>query len=135
MQSTASFAGEWRFLTGGAFACLCSTSLARPVGAKSPRDTLFEFGVCNGEISTAYGVLLYPILGGVARCGWLGPGAMGRHQSPYDPPKLLLFEAEGMHVLLAYAYTQKHHTLSFCAGICSGLPMRFFFTCVSVCYA
>ena len=67
MQSTAGFTGEWRFLAGGAFACLCSTSLARPVGAKSPMDTLFEVGVCNGEISTAYGVLLYPILDGVAR--------------------------------------------------------------------
>ena len=73
MQPTAGLAPKWRFLTGGAFACLCSTSLARPVGAKSPRDTLFEVGVCNGEISTAHKVLLYPILDGFARHAWLGP--------------------------------------------------------------
>ena len=83
---------------------------ALPIWAIEPRsDVAFH----NAQISTVHGVLLYPILGGMARCVCLGPWAMGRHQSPYDPPKLLLFEAEGMHVLLAYAYTQKRYTLSF----------------------
>jgi len=30
------------------------------------------------EISTNYGVLLYPILGIVARCGWLGSRTAAR---------------------------------------------------------
>ena len=59
-------------LTGGAFTCLGFAPLARPIRAKSPRDVLFEVGVCNGEMSTGYGVLLYPILGGVARPLCLG---------------------------------------------------------------
>ena len=72
MQSTASFTDERRFLAGGAFACLGSAPLARPIRAKSPWNTLRKVGVCHGEISTAYGVLLYPILGSVARCVCLG---------------------------------------------------------------
>ena len=31
-----------------------------------------RLAVCHGEISTVYGVLLYPILAGVARCVCLG---------------------------------------------------------------
>ena len=43
---------------------------ALPIWAIEPRsDVAFH----NAQISTVYGVLLYPILGGVARCGWLGP--------------------------------------------------------------
>ena len=81
-----------------------------PVWAKEPRlDVAFH----NAQISTVHGVILYPILNGVARCGCLGPRAMGRHQSPYDPPKLLLFKNKGMHVLLACAYTQKNFFLPF----------------------
>ena len=45
---------------------------ALPIWAIEPRsDVAFH----NAQISTVYGVLLYPILGGVARCGWLGPWA------------------------------------------------------------
>ena len=36
-------------------------------------DTLFKVAVCHPKTSPSYGVLLYPILSGVARCGWLGP--------------------------------------------------------------
>jgi hypothetical protein len=57
--------------------------LARPIGAKSPWNTFFEVGVCHAKISTSYGVLLYPILGGVARCGWLGPWAGHTHLAPH----------------------------------------------------
>ena len=123
MQPTASFAGEWRFLAGGAFACLGIAPLTLPIWAKEPRsDVAFH----NAQISTVHGVLLYPILGGMARLLYLGPWDMSRHQPPYDPPKLLLFEAEGTHVPLACASTQKRYTLSFCSGICSGLIKRFF---------
>ena len=72
MQPTAGFTGEWRFLARGAFACLGSAPLARPIRAKSKWNTLFEVGVYHEEISTAYGVLLYPNLDGVARCVCLG---------------------------------------------------------------
>ena len=73
VQPTASFTGERRFLARGAFACLGFTPLAGLIGAKLPRDTLFKVAVCHAKISTNYGVLLYPISGGVARHAWLGP--------------------------------------------------------------
>jgi len=45
-----------------------------PIGAVEPRsDVAFH----NAQISTVYGVLLYPIMSGLARCGWLGPWAVG----------------------------------------------------------
>ena len=69
-------ATEWRFLARGAFACLGSAPLARPIRAKSPWNTLFKVTVCHAKISTAYGVLLYPIFQCVARCVCLGPRAM-----------------------------------------------------------
>jgi hypothetical protein len=72
VQPTAGFTNEWRFLARGTFACLGSAPLARPIRAKPPRNTLRKVGVCHGEISTAYGVLLYPNLDGVARCVCLG---------------------------------------------------------------
>ena len=59
-----------------AFTCLCPTPLAGPIGAKLPTNTFFKVAVCHVKISTNYGVLLYPISYGVARCGCLGPGAM-----------------------------------------------------------
>ena len=63
----------WRALTS-----LGAAPLARPIRAKSPWNTFFEVGVCHAKISTSYEVLLYPILGGVARCGWLGPRTMAQ---------------------------------------------------------
>ena len=45
---------------------------ALPIWAKEPRsDVAFH----NAQISTVHGVILYPILNGVARCGCLGPRA------------------------------------------------------------
>ena len=44
-------------------------------GPKLDWDTLFKVAVCHAKISTNYGVLLYPTLGGVARHAWLGPRA------------------------------------------------------------
>ena len=38
--------------------------------------SLVQVTVCHTEISTSYGVLLYRISGGLARCGWLGPRAV-----------------------------------------------------------
>ena len=60
-------------LAGRAFTGLGPAPLAGPIGAKAPRDTLFKVAVCHAEISTSYGVLLYPIIGGGARVEWLGP--------------------------------------------------------------
>ena len=46
---------------------------ALPIWAKEPRsDVAFH----NVQISTVHGVLLYPTIDGVARCGWLGAWAM-----------------------------------------------------------
>ena len=73
MQSTAGFTGERKFLARGAFACFGITPLALPIRAKSPSNTFLEVSFCHGEIFTVYGVSLYPILSGVARCGWLAP--------------------------------------------------------------
>ena len=52
---------------------------ALPIWAIEPRS---DFAFHNTQISTVHGVLLYPILGGVARCGCLGPWALVRHGTP-----------------------------------------------------
>ena len=78
MQSTASFASEWGFLASGAFSGLGPAPLAEPIGAKAPRDTLLKVGVCHAKISTSFRVFLYPIIGGGARVGWLGPCTLVR---------------------------------------------------------
>jgi hypothetical protein len=58
-------------LTERAFTGLGTTSLSRPIRAKAPADTLCEVSVYHAKISTSHGVLLYPILGGLARHRWL----------------------------------------------------------------
>jgi hypothetical protein len=73
MESTAARREPSRPLACRSFTGLGAAPLARPIGAKSPWSTLFEVGVCHAQISTIYGVLLYPILDGVARCVCLGP--------------------------------------------------------------
>ena len=72
MQGAASVAPVRRPLAGRAFAGFGPAPLAGPIGAETPRDTLFKVADCHAEISASYGVLLYPIIGGGARVGWLG---------------------------------------------------------------
>jgi hypothetical protein len=76
VQATPGLADEWMLLARGAAAGSGSAPLAGPIGAEAPSDTLFKVGVFHVKISTSYGVLLYPILGGVARGGCFGLGAM-----------------------------------------------------------
>ena len=78
VQSTLGLACERRFLARGAAASLGPAPLAGPIGAKSPWDTLLKVAICHAEISASYGVLLYPIIGGGARVGWLGPCTLVR---------------------------------------------------------
>ena len=60
---------------------------ALPIWAIEPRsDVAFH----NAQISTVHGVILYPILNGVARCGCLGPRAAA-------PEKLYLTEILGLN--------------------------------------
>ena len=61
-----------RSLALGAAACSGAAPLAGPIRAEAPRDTLFKVVVCHAKISTSDRVLLYPIIGGGARVGWLG---------------------------------------------------------------
>ena len=70
-------------LTGRALTGLGTTPLSRPIGAKAPRDTLFEVGVCHAKISTSHGVLLYPILGGLARQQWLSSWTKTANSMPH----------------------------------------------------
>ena len=78
VQGAASVALARRPPAGRAFAGLSPASLARPIGAKAPRDTLLKVAICHAEISASYGVLLYPIIGGGERVGWLGPRTAAR---------------------------------------------------------
>ena len=72
--------GLWfrRPLAGRAFASLSPAPLAGPIGAKAPRNALLKVAICHAKISTSYGVLLYRIIGGGARVGWLGPCTLVR---------------------------------------------------------
>ena len=72
MQRTASVALVRRPLAGRALTGLGPAPLAGPIGAKAPRNALLKVVFCHAEISASYGVLLYPIIGGGARVGWLG---------------------------------------------------------------
>ena len=83
MELTAPHREPSRALAWRALTSLGAAPLARPIRAKAPRDTLFKVAVCHAKTSTSYGVLLYPILGGVARCGWLGPRAGHPHLAPH----------------------------------------------------
>ena len=65
-------ASESWFLTGRTSAGLSPAPLAGPIRAKAPWNALLKVAVCHAEISTSYGVLLYPIIGGAASVGWLG---------------------------------------------------------------
>ena len=61
MELTAPHREPSRALAWRALTSLGAAPLARPIGAKSPWNTFFEVGVCHAQISTSYGVLLYPI--------------------------------------------------------------------------
>ncbi len=73
MQGAAPVALIRRPLARRTFTSLGAAPLAEPIWAKPPWNTLFKVGVCHAEISTSYGVLLYPNLGNVARGTCLGP--------------------------------------------------------------
>ena len=73
VQGTASVALVRRPLAGRALTGLGPAPLAGPIGAKAPWNALFKVAICHAEISASFGVLLYPIIGGGARCGWLCP--------------------------------------------------------------
>ena len=81
VQGAASVALVRRPLAGRAFTGFGPAPLAGPIGTKLPRDTLFKVGVCHVKISSRYGVLLYPILSGVARYTCLGPRTAARAKS------------------------------------------------------
>ena len=78
MQGAASVALVRRPLAGRAFSGLGAAPLAGPIRAKAPRDTVLKVAICHAEISASYGVSLYPIFGGAARVGWLGPCTLVR---------------------------------------------------------
>ena len=78
VQGTASIALVRRPLAGRALTGLGPAPLAGPIGAKAPRDTLLKVAICHAKTSTSFGVLLYPILDGVARHAWLGPCTLVR---------------------------------------------------------
>ena len=67
-----------RSLALGAAACSGAAPLAGPIGAKAPWNALFKVAICHAEISASFGVLLYPIIGGGARAGWVGPCTLVR---------------------------------------------------------
>ena len=67
-----------RPLAGRVLTGLSPTPLAGPIGAKAPRNALLKVAICHAKISTSYGVLLYRIIGGGARLGWLGPRTLVR---------------------------------------------------------
>ena len=78
MQATLFLNIERKFLARGAAASLGPAPLAGPIGAKAPRNALLKVAICHAKISTSYGVLLYRIIGGGARLGWLGPRTLVR---------------------------------------------------------
>jgi len=78
VQGAASVALVRRPLAGRALTGLGPAPLAGPIGAKAPWNALLKVAVCHAEISASYGVLLYPIIGGGARVGWLGPCTLVR---------------------------------------------------------
>ena len=80
MQGTASLALVRRPLAGRAFAGLSPAPLAGPIWAKAPRNALLKVAICHAKTSTSFGVLLYPIIGGAARVGWLGPCTLVREK-------------------------------------------------------
>jgi hypothetical protein len=86
MQPTPGLAIEWGLLACGAAACSGAAALEGARGAEAPRDTLFKVGVCHVKISTNYGVLLYPIIGGGARVGWLGQRTLAKQNHPIHRP-------------------------------------------------
>ena len=78
MELTAAHRESSGALAWGAPARLGLAPLNLPVWAVEPR-----YGVVfhSAQLSSVYGVILYPILDGVARCGCLGPLALVRHQT------------------------------------------------------
>ena len=73
MQGAASIAFVCWPLAGRAFAGLGPAPLAGPIGAKAEIVTFLEPTCCHLKTYRCYGVLLYPILSGVARYACLGP--------------------------------------------------------------
>ena len=71
MQRAAPIALVRRPLAGRALTGLGPAPLAGPIRAKAPRNAVLKVAVCHAKISASYGVLLYPIIGGGARVGWL----------------------------------------------------------------
>ena len=78
MQGAASIALVSWPLAGRVLTGLGPAPLAGPIGAKAPWNTLLKIVFCHAEISTSYGVLLYPIFGIAARVGWVGPCTLVR---------------------------------------------------------
>jgi len=70
MESTAPHRESGRPLTQGPATGLGLAPLTLPVWAVKP---WFGISFHYGQLSSVYGVLLYTILGGVARRAWLGP--------------------------------------------------------------
>ena len=64
MQPTAGLTPKWWFLAGGATACSGAAALFLPFWAVKP---WFGVGFHSAQLSSVYGVLLYPILDGFAR--------------------------------------------------------------------
>ena len=75
VKSATSFASKRRFLARGAAAGFGLAPLARPVPPKRP---WFGVGFHGAQLSSVYGVLLYPTLDGLARHAWLGPRTAAR---------------------------------------------------------
>ena len=78
VQGAPSVALVRRPLAGRALTGLGPAPLAGPIRAKAPWNALFKVAICHAKISTSYGVLLYRIIGGGARLGWLGPRTLVR---------------------------------------------------------
>ena len=89
VQATPGLACEWGLLARGAAACSGAAPLAGPIGVEAPSNA-----IRHADISTSFGVSLYPIFGGGARVGWLGRMAHGGRMTPPH-----LFYKRGLNII------------------------------------
>ena len=78
VQGAASIALVRRPLAGRTFVGLGPAPLAGPIGAKAEIVTFLEPTFSHLKTYRCHGVLLYPIISGSARVGWLGPYTLVR---------------------------------------------------------
>ena len=78
MQGAEPVALVRRPLAGHNFSGLGPAPLAGPIGAKAEIVTFLEPTFSHLKTYRCHGVLLYPIIGGSARVGWLGPYTLVR---------------------------------------------------------